>query len=83
MKPPNGVWYRTDECELTERLPLSTPRATRNARPTSRVQIEPGSLYSESLASRVASASSSDRAAQLDHLAAVVTLEAITIVSAR
>ena len=41
LNPPNGVEYRTEECELTDRLPLSTPRATRSARPTSRVQIEP------------------------------------------
>ena len=29
--------------EFTERVPASTARATRNARPTSRVQIEPES----------------------------------------
>ena len=45
---------------MTERLPASTPRATRRARPTSRVQIEPDRPYSVSLASRIASASSSN-----------------------
>ncbi len=25
LKPPNGVQYRTDECEFTDRLPVSTP----------------------------------------------------------
>src|SRR6476619_1399549 len=59
LKPPNGVEYRTEECELTERLPDSTPRATRSARPTSRVQIDPDRPYSVSLASLIASASSS------------------------
>ena len=43
LNPPNGVQYRTDECEFTDRLPVSTARATRSARPTSRVQIEPDS----------------------------------------
>ena len=41
LNPPNGVEYRTEECELTERLPDSTPRATRSARPRSLVQIDP------------------------------------------
>ena len=36
---------------MTLRLPASTPRATRSARPTSRVQIEPDRPYSVSLAS--------------------------------
>ena len=52
LKPPNGVEYRTDECEFTDRLPLSTPRATRSARPRSRVQIDPDRPYSLSLAMR-------------------------------
>jgi hypothetical protein len=43
LKPPNGVQYRTEECEFTDRLPVSTARATRMARPTSEVQIEPDS----------------------------------------
>jgi hypothetical protein len=43
LNPPNGVQYRTEECELTDRLPVSTARATRMARPTSEVQIEPDS----------------------------------------
>src|SRR5215467_6891342 len=60
LKPPNGVQYRTDECEFTERLPDSIPRLTRSARPTSRVQIEPESPKSLSLASAIASASSSN-----------------------
>ena len=34
---------RTDEFELIERMPVSIARATRNARPPSRVQIEPES----------------------------------------
>ena len=38
----------------------STPRATRSARPTSRVQIEPDRPYSVSLAIAIASASSSN-----------------------
>src|SRR6476619_2945445 len=59
LKPPNGVEYRTDECELTDRLPDSTPRATHSARPTSRVQIDPDRPYSVSLARLIASASSS------------------------
>src|SRR3954471_12387939 len=55
--PPNGVQYRTDECELTLRLPDSTPRATRSARPRSRVKIEPDSPYSVALAIAIASCS--------------------------
>ncbi len=39
--PPNGVVYRTEECEFTEMVPLSTPRETRMARPRSLVQIDP------------------------------------------
>src|ERR1700728_1973138 len=58
LNPPNGVEYRTEECEFTERLPDSTPRATRSARPRSRVQIDPDSPYSLSLAIRTASSSS-------------------------
>src|SRR4051812_24783121 len=49
LNPPNGVEYRTEECELTDRLPDSTARATRSARPTSRVQIDPDRPYSVSL----------------------------------
>src|SRR3979409_2302951 len=30
LNPPNGAQYRTEECELTERLPASTPRETRS-----------------------------------------------------
>src|SRR5215475_5302400 len=60
LNPPNGVQYRTDECELTDRLPVSTARATRMARPTLPVQIEPDSPYGVSLASSMASASSSN-----------------------
>lgn len=41
LNPPNGVQYRTEECEFTDRFPASTARDTRNARPTSRVQIDP------------------------------------------
>jgi hypothetical protein len=40
--------------------PLSSARATRSARPPSRVQIDPDSPYGESLAIRIASASSSN-----------------------
>src|SRR6185437_10400062 len=58
LKPPNGVQYRTEECEFTDRLPLSTARATRMARPTSRVQIDPERPYGVSLAIAIASASS-------------------------
>ena len=47
LKPPNGVQYRTDECEFTLRLPASIPRLTRNARPTSLVQIDPADEASE------------------------------------
>ena len=39
-------------CELTERLPASMPRATRSARPMSRVQIDPERPYAVSLAFR-------------------------------
>src|ERR1700753_351726 len=60
LKPPNGVQYRTDECEFTERLPDSMPRLTRIALPTFRVQIEPDRPNSLSLAIRIASASSSN-----------------------
>src|SRR5690348_1310530 len=60
LKPPKGVEYRTEECEFTDRLPLSTARATRSARPRSRVQIEPDRPYSVSLAIAIASASSSN-----------------------
>src|SRR5208283_6134386 len=61
LKPPNGVQYRTDEFEFTEIVPVSTARATRKARPRSRVQIEPESPYGVSFAMRTASASSSNR----------------------
>src|SRR5215813_5647343 len=60
LNPPNGVQYRTDACELTDRFPVSTARATRIARPTWPVQIEPDSPYGVSLASLIASASSSN-----------------------
>src|SRR5258706_11361719 len=60
LNPPNGVQYRTDECEFTDRLPLSTARATRIARPTSLVQIDPDRPYGVSLAIDTASASSSN-----------------------
>src|SRR5579872_2989063 len=60
LKPPNGVQYRTEECEFTDRLPVSTARATRIARPTSEVQIEPDSPYGVSLARAIASASSTN-----------------------
>ncbi len=43
LKPPNGVAYRTDECEFTDRFPVSIARATRIALPTSLVQIDPES----------------------------------------
>src|SRR6201997_1728500 len=59
LKPPNGVLYRTDECELTDRLPDSTARATRTARERLSVQIDPDNPYAVSLASAIASASSS------------------------
>lgn len=32
LNPPKGVQYRTEECELTDRLPLSQARTTRSAR---------------------------------------------------
>jgi hypothetical protein len=60
LNPPNGVQYRTEECEFTDRLPVSTPRATRMARPTSEVQIEPDKPYGVSFAIAIASASSSN-----------------------
>src|ERR1700722_2602338 len=60
LKPPNGVQYRTDECEFTDRLPDSMPRQTRIALPTSRVQIDPDSPKSLSFAMRIASASSAN-----------------------
>src|SRR5215470_11794345 len=60
LNPPNGVQYRTEECEFTERLPVSTPRATRIARPTLPVQMEPDRPYGESLAMAIASASSAN-----------------------
>src|SRR5262249_30568975 len=60
LKPPNGVQYRTDECEFTDRLPVSTPRATRIARPTLPVQMEPDRPYGESFAISMASASSAN-----------------------
>src|SRR5438270_13132093 len=56
--PPNGVQYRTEECELTLSVPVSTALATRSARPTSRVHSDPDSPYGESLAISNASASS-------------------------
>src|SRR5215475_8459309 len=59
LKPPNGVQYRTDECEFTDRLPVSTARATLIARPMFCVQIDPDSPYGVSLAISIASASSS------------------------
>ena len=43
---------------MTLSAPVSTARDTRSARPTSRVQSEPDSPYSVSLASRIASSSS-------------------------
>src|SRR6266545_1245656 len=60
LTPPNGVQYRTEELELTLRLPVSMPRLTRMARPMSRVQIEPDRPYSVSLASATAASSSSN-----------------------
>src|SRR5580700_2036438 len=60
LKPPNGVQYRTEECEFTDRLPVSTARATRIARPTSDVQIDPESPYGVSFAIATASASSAN-----------------------
>src|SRR3954470_16380442 len=55
--PPNGVQYRTEECELTLSAPVSTACDTRSARPRSRVHSEPDRPYSVSLASRTASSS--------------------------
>ena len=51
---------RTAEFEFTERLPASMPRATRSARPTSEVKIEPERPYSVTFAFATASASSSN-----------------------
>src|ERR1700722_18525706 len=62
LNPPNGVQYRTEECEFTDRLPVSTPRATRIARPTLPVQIDPDRPYGVSLAIAIASASSANGA---------------------
>src|SRR4029077_6224249 len=59
LNPPKGVQYRTDELELTDSVPVSTSRATRRARPRSRVQSDPDRPYSVSLAMRTASPSSS------------------------
>src|SRR5579875_3523764 len=64
LNPPNGVEYRTEECEFTDRLPACTARATRMARPVSRVQIDPDSPYGVALASRIASSSSSNGTTQ-------------------
>src|ERR1700744_3083886 len=64
LNPPNGVAYRTEECEFTDRLPACTARATRMARPVSRVQIDPDSPYGVALASRIASSSSSNGTTQ-------------------
>src|SRR6201994_3770044 len=64
LNPPNGVEYRTEEGEFTDRLPAWTARDTRMARPVSRVQIEPESPYGVALASRIASASSSNGTTQ-------------------
>ena len=61
LKPPNGVDTRTELFEFTDSTPDSTARATRSARPPSRVQIEPDSPYGVSFASSTASASSSNR----------------------
>src|SRR5215471_8153522 len=60
LNPPNGVQYRTDECEFTDRLPVSTALATLIARPMFPVQIDPDSPYGVSLAIAMASASSSN-----------------------
>src|ERR1700760_3469989 len=64
LNPPNGVEYRTEECEFTDRLPAWTARDTRMARPVSRVQIDPERPYGVALASRIASASSSNGTTQ-------------------
>ena len=45
---------------MTDRLPVSTARATRSARPRFWVQIDPESPYGVSLAIATASASSSN-----------------------
>src|SRR6202046_3777284 len=60
LKPPNGVQYRTDECEFTDRLPLSTALAPRLPRPTFCAQIAPDRPYGLSLAIATASASSAN-----------------------
>src|SRR4051794_3526575 len=60
LNPPNGVAYRTEAFELTDRLPACTPLDTRSARPRSRVQIDPDSPYAVSLAIATACASSSN-----------------------
>jgi hypothetical protein len=43
LKPPKGVFTRTDVLELMEIVPVSIARATRSARAPSRVQIDPES----------------------------------------
>ena len=60
LNPPNGVEYRTDELEFTLSVPLCTARTMRSARAPSRVQIDPDRPYGVALASRAASASSSN-----------------------
>src|ERR1700753_996568 len=60
LNPPNGVEYRTEECEVTDRLPAWIARDTRMARPGSRVQFRPETPYGVRLASGIASASSSN-----------------------
>src|SRR5436853_6820166 len=59
LKPPNGVVTRTEVLELIEMVPVSSARATRIARPALEVQTDPDSPQIESLAMRIASASSS------------------------
>src|SRR5436189_6243640 len=60
LNPPKGVLYRTEECELTERLPDSTARDTRIARDRLSVHIDPDKPYGVSLAKAIPSASSSN-----------------------
>src|SRR5215469_15150234 len=60
LKPPNGDQYRTEEWEFTDKLPVSTARATRIARPTFSVQMDPERPYGVSFASAMASASSAN-----------------------
>jgi hypothetical protein len=60
LKPPNGVWTRTEVFAFTERTPASVARATRKARAPSRVQIDPDRPYGVSFVMRIASASSSN-----------------------